>query len=106
MEPGKALLIFENHFIGLKFRIHHFHPIEDFELPGKESENAEPGRLVVQLTPGDHRFQDFSGPINGGHFFGTIIVKAEASKAYLTPLFYNRNALEAVYPYAIPEGCQ
>ncbi len=106
LEPGKALVIFENHFIGLKFRIHHFMPVEDWDLPGKTSETAEPGRLVIQVTPGDHRFQDQSDPINGGRYFGTIILTAEAGKAYLTPLFYNRTALEAVYPYAIPDGCR
>jgi hypothetical protein len=81
-------------------------PVEDWTLVGKASETAEPGRVVIQLTPGEHRFEDRSDPINGGSYFGTIILTAEAGKAYLTPLFYNHTALEAVYPYAIPEGCK
>jgi hypothetical protein len=61
-----------------------------------------PGRLLLQLPPGDQELED-QVPGWGG---GIIRVKVEAGKSYISPIWDNSRREELVYPYDPPPGCR
>ena len=108
IQPGKALLIIENHFLASSFVILHAYPAEQFEIQSKANESAEPGRLVLQLAPGEHRFEVRSAALAGGTFRASFMFHAESGKAYLEPILLFGSSIQHIdpFPYAAPEGCQ
>ena len=68
----------------------------------KKKEGDVPGRLLLQLPPGDHEFED-QLPGWGG---GVIRVKIVAGKSFISPLFDNSRREELVYPLDPPAGCK
>ena len=61
-----------------------------------------PGRLLLQLTPGDHQFRDQIAGWGGGY----IKLKVEAGKSYISPIWDNSRSDELVYPLDPPAGCK
>ena len=96
--PGMGLLLIENH-LGEPLHIDRVGSTEKWDLPPKQGDT--PGRLVVDLTPGDYEFID-----NTSAGYGHIRVSITPGTALVSPIWYNDRTEELVYPLDIPNGCR
>ena len=97
-QPGMGILVVENH-IG-----------EDLLLEQTEGGSGQwnvdakqgdvPGRLLLQLSPGDHFFK-----WNSFRYYGTIRLHMEEGQQFVSPLWLNWRSEDYVYPLEIPPGC-
>lgn len=97
-KSGMGLLLIENH-LGEPLHIDRVGSAEKWDLPPKQGET--PGRLVVDLAPGDHEFID-----NTSAGYGHIRVKITPGSAFVSPIWYNDRTEELIYPLDIPNGCR
>ncbi len=97
-KPGMGLLLIENH-LGEPLHIDRVGTSEKWDLPPKQGDT--PGRLLVDLTPGDHEFID-----NTSAGYGHIRVSITPGSAFVSPIWYNDRPEELVYPLDIPNGCR
>lgn len=97
-KPGMGLLLIENH-LGEPLHIDRVGTSEKWDLPPKQGDT--PGRLLVDLAPGDHEFVD-----NTSAGYGHIKVNITPGSAFVSPIWYNDRPEELVYPLDIPNGCR
>jgi serine/threonine-protein kinase len=97
-KPGMGLLLIENH-LGEPLHIDRLGTAEKWDLPPKQGDT--PGRLLVDLAPGDHEFID-----NTSAGYGHIKVSITPGSAFVSPIWYNDRPEELVYPLDIPNGCR
>lgn len=97
-KPGMGLLLIENH-IGEPLHIDRVGTTEKWDLPPKQGDT--PSRLLLDLPPGFHEFLDHT-PWGYGHIGVTI----RAGEAWVSPIWYNGQAEEKIFPLQIPDGCQ
>ena len=98
--PGKGVLLIENH-IGDPLHVEQIQGgSQQWDLPAKAGD--VPGRLLLQLSPGDHEFVDYTPYGGRGH----IKVRIEAGKSWVSPIWFNNRYDELVYPLTPPEGCE
>jgi hypothetical protein len=97
-KPGMGLLLIENH-LGEPLHIDRVGTSENWDLPPKQGDT--PGRLLVDLAPGDHEFVD-----NTSAGYGHIKVSITPGSALVSPIWYNDRPEELVYPLDIPNGCR
>lgn len=95
---GMGLLLIENH-LGEPLHIDRVGSTEKWDMPPKQGDT--PGRLVVDLTPGDYEFID-----NTSAGYGHIRVSITPGTALVSPIWYNDRTEELVYPLDIPNGCR
>ena len=99
-QPGKGVLLIENH-MGKELLVEQIlGGSGNWTISPKQGD--VPGRLLLQLTPGDHQFRDQIAGWGGGY----IKLKVEAGKSYISPIWDNSRSDELVYPYDPPAGCK
>lgn len=96
--PGMGLLLIENH-LGEPLHIDRVGTGEKWDLPAKQGDM--PGRLLLDLSPGQHDFND-----NTARGYGHIGVTITPGSAFVSPIWYNDRAEELVYALEIPNGCR
>lgn len=92
-----GILLVENH-IGEPLHIDRVGTTEKWDLPAKEGDN--PARLLLDLSPGRHEFVT-----NTYRGYGHIGVTINAGDAFLSPIWYNDQAEEKLFPLEIPSNC-
>ena len=93
-----GLLLIENH-LGEPLHIDRAGSTEKWDLPAKQGDT--PGRLVLDLPPGSYEFID-----NTSQGYGHIRVAIEPGKAFVSPIWYNDQSEEKIYPLEIPASCR
>jgi hypothetical protein len=97
--PGYGILLVENH-IGEELTLDWTKGGSGtWKLPAKRGD--EPGRWWRELPVGHHEFNDST--VSG---YGHISVDVEDGKSYVSPLWYNDQKEEKLYPMEIPAGCR
>ena len=99
-EPGKGVLVLENH-VGLDNMLDAGPPLNWSKLlPAKKDE--VPGRLVLQLLPGSYVFNDHTIP---ARLKGRLTLTIKAGELWISPIYLNTFE-EVLLPLDVPPGCK
>ncbi len=98
-QPGKGILLVENH-IGEGLEVEQIRGGSgQWSVAAKQGDI--PGRLLLQLSPGDHQFVLYVPPRGRG----SITLRMEAGQQFVSPIWYNDRSEDYVYPLEVPKGC-
>jgi predicted Ser/Thr protein kinase len=98
-QPGHGVLLVENH-IGEELQVEQIQGGSDqWQVTAKQGET--PGRLLLQLPPGDHEFVLYVASGGKGH----IKLKMGEGQQFVSPVWFNYRYDEFVYPLETPPGC-
>lgn len=95
---GKGVLLIENH-IGQELLVEQIGTPSSWRIPAKQGDT--PGRLLLQLPPGAYEFVDYVGGAGRGH----IKVRIAEGQMFVSPIWFNNQYDEYVYPLQPPPGC-
>ena len=100
-EPGKALLVIENH-VGRQQVVDAMKPLNWTKTVEAKRDDV-PGRLLIQLAPGHYEFRDHEV---GTKWRGQIKVDLQPGQMLVSAIWHNDLYDEVVAPLQVPEGCQ
>jgi hypothetical protein len=97
-EPGRGILVIENH-IGEDLRVEQIlGGDETWQIAAKQGDI--PGRLLLQLAPGDYEYVLY---VTFGH--GHIKLHVAAGEEWVSPVWFNYRYDEHIFPLERPPGC-
>lgn len=99
-EPGKGLLVIENH-VGMDNMIDAAPPLNWSRLMPPKKDDL-PSRMVLQLSPGNYVFNTHTVP---RWLKGRLTISIRAGELWLSPLYFYTFE-EVVLPLKVPGGCQ